>query len=99
MFIKRSFKKRFFFFKKKELFFKRYFNKHILLIFNNLTIFFIFLKIHAQFFNLSLILTKIFYFSLNFYYKYNNTHSIFHLKFYKHYFFTYFNIFFNKLKN
>src|SRR3990167_3757653 len=83
-------------FKEKESFFKRSFNKHILLIFNNLTIFLIFLKIHAQFFNLSLILTKIFYFSLNFYYKYNNTHSIFDLKFYKHYFFTYFNILFNK---
>jgi hypothetical protein len=84
-------------FKEKESFFKRSFNKHILLIFNNLTIFLIFLKIHAQFFNLSLILTKIFYFSLNFYYKYNNTNIIFNLKFYKHYFFTYFNLFFNKL--
>ena len=51
-------------FKEKESFFKRSFNKHILLIFNNLTIFLIFLKIHAQFFNLSLILTQIFYFSL-----------------------------------
>ena len=83
-------------FKEKESFFKRSFNKHILLIFNNLTIFLIFLKIHAQFFNLSLILTQIFYFSLNFYYKYNNNLK-FNLKFYKHYFFTYFNLFFNKL--
>ena len=83
-------------FKEKESFFKRSFNKHILLIFNNLTIFFIFLKIHAQIFNLSLLLTKIFYFSLNFYYKYNININ-FNLKFYKHYFFTYFNIFFNKL--
>jgi hypothetical protein len=83
-------------FKEKESFFKRSFNKHILLIFNNLTIFLIFLKIHAQFFNLSLILTKIFYFSLNFYYKYNKN-NIFNLKFYKHYFFTYFNLFFNKI--
>lgn len=85
-------------FKEKESFFKRSFNKHILLIFNNLTIFLIFLKIHAQFFNLSLILTQIFYFSLNFYYKYNNSNIIkFNLKFYKHYFFVYFNIFFSKL--
>jgi hypothetical protein len=83
-------------FKEKESFFKRSFNKHILLIFNNLTIFLIFLKIHAQFFNLSLILTQIFYFSLNFYYKYNKN-NIFNLKFYKHYFFTYFNLFFNKI--
>ena len=52
-------------FKEKESFFKRSFNKHILLIFNNLTIFLIFLKIHAQFFNLSLILTQIFYFSIS----------------------------------
>lgn len=84
-------------FKEKESFFKRSFNKHILLIFNNLTIFLIFLKIHAQFLNLSLILTKIFYFSLNFYYKYNKDNCIFNLKFYKHYFFTYFNLFFTKL--
>ena len=83
-------------FKEKESFFKRSFNKHILLIFNNLTIFLIFLKIHAQFFNLSLILTQIFYFSLKFYYKYNNNRK-FNLKFYKHYFFTYFNLFFNKI--
>ena len=81
-------------FKEKESFFKRSFNKHILLIFNNLTIFLVFLKIHAQFLNLSLILTKIFFFSLNFYYNYNKK---FNLKFYKHYFFTYFNIFFNKI--
>ena len=83
-------------FKEKESFFKRSFNKHILLIFNNLTIFFIFLKIHAQIFNLSLLLTKIFHFSLNFYYKYN-INATFNLKFYKHYFFTYFNLFFNKI--
>jgi hypothetical protein len=63
-------------FKEKESFFKRSFNKHILLIFNNLTIFLIFLKIHAQFFNLSLLLTKIFYFSLNFYYKYNKNNIL-----------------------
>ena len=81
-------------FKEKESFFKRSFNKHILLIFNNLTIFLIFLKIHVQYFNLSLLLTNIFYFSLIFYYKHNKN---FNLKFYKHYFFCYFNLFFNKI--
>lgn len=81
-------------FKEKESFSKRFLANNILLIFNNLTLFIIFLKIHAQFFNLSLLLTNIFFFSLKFYYKYNIN---FNLNFYKHYFFVYFNNFFNKL--
>ena len=81
-------------FKEKESFSKRSLSNNILLIFNNLTVFIIFLKIHAQFFNLSLLLTNIFVFSLKFYYKYNIN---FNLNFYKHYFFAYFNNFFDKL--
>ena len=56
-------------FKEKESFLKRsFFYKNLLLIFNNLINFFTFLKLHAQFLNLSNLLTNIFNFSLIFYF-------------------------------